>query len=253
MKLLIVGRTGAGKDCLRGMLEERGLSFVKSYSTRPPRTPDEDTHLFVTPEQADELMGRGHVVTRSVINGNEYFSTIEEVRAHDAYIIDPHGLHELCARMPWDDFMVVYLRAPKAARRRAAMGRVGTEARNEELRTFERRDADEDGQFSAFERELASGGVRRIPNVFCVRECENDYDPASMRTLASEIADAMRAHDHEGPRVQLIAHTPCSEQVVATAARTCYSKDDPQRLWSSEAVTGDKAARLIRRLRESGF
>ena len=43
--VLIAGRTGAGKDTLVKELINREFRGVKSYTTRPKRTPDEDTHI----------------------------------------------------------------------------------------------------------------------------------------------------------------------------------------------------------------
>ena len=56
MKVLVIGRTSTGKDALRNILEEKyGWKFVHSHTTRPKRTPTEDTHVFVTKEYADSV------------------------------------------------------------------------------------------------------------------------------------------------------------------------------------------------------
>ena len=45
--ILIMGRTGSGKDYLAKQLAKQGLSILPSYSTREPRHPGENTHIFI--------------------------------------------------------------------------------------------------------------------------------------------------------------------------------------------------------------
>ena len=110
MKLLIVGRTATGKDTLRESLEKfTNMTFVKSYVTRPRRYPDEDTHIFVTKEQANEIMKTDTVIARTTIADNDYFATKSQVENADGYIIDPIGIYELINKMPDTDFLILYL------------------------------------------------------------------------------------------------------------------------------------------------
>ena len=103
-KLLIVGRTASGKDTLQYALEKRGLTFVKSYSTRPKRNPNEDTHIFIQP---DQVVPKDEMAAYTVINGYEYFATKDQVKDADAYIIDPEGLKMLVANMPETKFHIL--------------------------------------------------------------------------------------------------------------------------------------------------
>lgn len=51
-------------------------------------------------------------------------------------------------------------------------------------------------------------------------------------------------------KLTLLAHTPNPDQVVATAARLCYSSQKPEEIWS--ALSSKEQATLIRKLRSAG-
>lgn len=101
MKFLIVGRTASGKDTLREVLERKyGWRFVKSYTTRQKRYPDEDTHVFVSKEYAASVADK--VAVTHFDNGNgldEYFATRRQVEEADAYIVDPNGFRQVVKAM----------------------------------------------------------------------------------------------------------------------------------------------------------
>ena len=54
--VLIVGESGSGKSTICDELTKRyGLKQVKSYTTRPRRSEDEDGHTFISDEEFKEL------------------------------------------------------------------------------------------------------------------------------------------------------------------------------------------------------
>ena len=56
--VLIVGESGSGKSTICDELTKRyGLKQVKSYTTRPRRSEDEDGHTFISDEEFKELEG----------------------------------------------------------------------------------------------------------------------------------------------------------------------------------------------------
>ena len=150
-KILIVGRTGSGKDYLANRLCDRGFTQVKSYTTRPKRTENEDTHIFITKEEAIKYRDR---VAQTVIADNEYFATREQVRNNDIYIIDPKGLYQLISNMPREDFIIIYVTALSKCRYNSALSRVDKKDYNSELYTLTVRDKSESKQFSEFENTI---------------------------------------------------------------------------------------------------
>jgi len=197
MKFLIIGRTGTGKDTLRKILEEKyGFTFVKSSTTRKRRYPGEDTHVFLTKEEAAAVPEKEKVAVTYIKNGDEvdeYFASRQDVKKADAYIIDPDGATMLLKNMPDEQFEIVYLYAADRARQKAmAVNRAEDKA--EAAKIFEARYASEDDEFSSMET------MMRSTTDFC-RNCHNVlpwlniYDKDAMERLAAAIAQRMLFHN----------------------------------------------------------
>lgn len=175
-RLLIIGRTASGKDTLADALRRScGMTFVKSCTTRPRRTPDEDTHVFLTEQQAEPLVRDAVAYTK--IGDYIYFTTAQQVMETEGYVIDPIGMRMLCTNMPDTSFVIAYVHADSTERRQHALRR-GDAAR--ESAAFAARDASEDAEFDGFERDIAAydaGDAAALPkNVASVICIENRYD-----------------------------------------------------------------------------
>lgn len=175
-RLLIIGRTASGKDTLADALRRScGMTFVKSCTTRPRRTPDEDTHVFLTKQQAEPLVQDAVAYTK--IGDYIYFTTAQQVMETEGYVIDPIGMRMLCTNMPDTPFVIAYVHADSTKRRQHALQR-GDAAR--EAAAFAERDVSEDAEFDRFERDIAAydaGDTTALPkNVTAVISIENRYD-----------------------------------------------------------------------------
>lgn len=190
MTYLIVGRTGTGKDTLAAKLSEHGLKCVKSYTTRPRRSQDEDTHIFISKEEADKITDR---VAYTAINGYEYFATSDQVKNADIYIIDPNGLYELTANMPDETFYVIHMTADAMRRKINAVHRADDKIKEEMI--FDKRDASENDQFTEFENKINADDGSLPRNITCVIPFENDYDINSINNLAKELSLGKTLHD----------------------------------------------------------
>ena len=184
-KLLVIGRTATGKDTLAAEMAKLGLSFVKSYTTRPKRSEDEDTHIFVSDVEADALWDDAAATT--VINNLRYFATKTQVEENDAYIIDPRGMYELLGNMPETDFAIVYLKADKSESRKRALDRVSDERREDEAKVFNARYASEDAQFCDFEEKIEQGADAFPENIVKVYVYENDFTPDVLQDAAADV------------------------------------------------------------------
>ncbi len=154
-KFLIVGRTASGKDALKNILTSKyGWTFVKSYTTRPRRTDSEDTHIFISKTEADQVPDTDRAAYTE-INGCEYFATNEQVRDCMAYIIDPTGLYMLMRNMPDTDFIVVYM-MPKDREIQKEKALKRSDDADHEMLVFEARSESEQDQFDRFEQVLKS-------------------------------------------------------------------------------------------------
>lgn len=89
--LLIVGKSGSGKSTLCKYMEETyGLKQVRSYTTRPCRGSDDDTHIFVNDEKFDTLTD--DMCAYTLFDGHRYCATNRQVDECDLYVIDVAGI-----------------------------------------------------------------------------------------------------------------------------------------------------------------
>lgn len=86
---LIIGPSGSGKtELANGLAKKYYLTPVESYTTRPPRYPDELGHIFVTEEHFNAL---GEMCAYTEYNGHQYGVTKNILDASDIYVIDTDG------------------------------------------------------------------------------------------------------------------------------------------------------------------
>ena len=90
----IMGETASGKDTLtKKLCEDTGMKAIVSYTTRPRRTNEGDTHIFVDDSVYEQM--KDNLAAYTEINCFRYWTTIEQIYDNDIYIIDPNGLETL--------------------------------------------------------------------------------------------------------------------------------------------------------------
>ena len=90
----IMGETASGKDTLtKKLCEDTDMKAIVSYTTRPRRTNEGDTHIFVDDSVYEQM--KDNLAAYTEINGFRYWTTIEQIYDNDIYIIDPNGLETL--------------------------------------------------------------------------------------------------------------------------------------------------------------
>lgn len=121
--VLIVGESGSGKSTICDELTKRyGLKQVKSYTTRPRRSEDEDGHTFISDEEFDKLE---NICAYTYFDDHRYCATREQIDNSDLYIIDPYGVRYFMETYDGRKIpMVVYIHADKRIRRKR-MGKRG--------------------------------------------------------------------------------------------------------------------------------
>lgn len=107
MKIVIVGKTGAGARTLADALEKAdGLKVLKSCTTRQPRSKDDmERYHFLTEKEADQIAVK-HLYTE--IGETKYFSKEEDVNAADILVVDPDGLMDITALLPDESIYLIY-------------------------------------------------------------------------------------------------------------------------------------------------
>ena len=85
----IIGETSSGKDTLtKKLCDETGMKQIISYTTRQRRTDEGDTHVFVDDSVYEQMRADDKIAAYTEINGNRYWSTIDQLYENDVYIIE---------------------------------------------------------------------------------------------------------------------------------------------------------------------
>jgi guanylate kinase len=142
--LLIIGRTASGKDSLVNKLCERtGLQAVISYTTRPRRENEGDTHIFTTKAAYEQRKADGNIAAYTEIAGNLYWTTVDQLYMNDIYIIDYDGMKTLKAlNLPNLRLVSIYINVPDKIREERALN-----YRKDNKEVFRIRDFSETRQF----------------------------------------------------------------------------------------------------------
>lgn len=147
--LCVLGRTSCGKDTLVNKLCERtGLTAITSYTTRPRRNGEGNTHIFSTKEVYEQMCAEGNIAAYTNIAGNDYWTTIEQLYQHSIYIIDPKGVETLRKLdLPNLRIVTVYINTPDDIRKERALNK-----RGDDRIAFIKRDMAEREQFKTMLR-----------------------------------------------------------------------------------------------------
>jgi guanylate kinase len=142
--LLIVGRTASGKDSLVEKLCERtNLRAITSYTTRPRRENEGDTHIFTTEEVYAQMQAEGKVAAYTQISGYHYWTTINQLYDNDLYIIDYKGIQTLRElNLPNIRLVTIFVNTPDKIREERALNK-----RKDDKFVFRKRSLDEATQF----------------------------------------------------------------------------------------------------------
>jgi len=93
-RIILVGCAASGKDHMRKRLEEKGLKYAVSYTTRPPREGEVDgkDYFFLSTEEATRMIDSAEFYEWVEFNGWIYGTTVEQMKNDDVFIMTPKGL-----------------------------------------------------------------------------------------------------------------------------------------------------------------
>ena len=147
--LLILGKSASGKDFLTNKLCERaGLNQLISYTTRPRRVNEGDTHIFVTESDYEQMKSEGKIAAFTQIGDYKYWSTTNQLYTTDCYIIDYTGLKTLRElNLPGLRFVTVFINTPDSVREDRALNK-----RKDDKIAFRKRSLAEREQFREMQK-----------------------------------------------------------------------------------------------------
>ena len=125
-KIIIVGKGGSGKDHLRKIMEEFGLDYCKSYTTRPIREGEENGKDYIFIGEND-IPKKKDLYESVYFNGWFYGTPKDEFDKSNLFIMTPKGVSSL-KKSDRKKSIILYIEANEEVRR---------------TRLLERKDADD--------------------------------------------------------------------------------------------------------------
>lgn len=157
--MCVMAESAAGKDKLVNELCNRNhLTQLISYTTRARRANEDDTHIFVDEEIYQQMKDDNNIAAYTYINGNHYWSTINQLYESDFYVIDPRGVESLKAlNLPNLHLVTVYVNVPEDVRKERA------KLRGDDMNVYRNRCLSEREQFRDMKKNMNVDYV--VPNI----------------------------------------------------------------------------------------
>lgn len=108
--ILICGASGSGKSSVADKLHDLyGWKSIDSYTTRPKRSENEGTHIFVSDDEFNKI-NPASMVAYTEFSGYRYCATTDQVEEAQMYVIDPFGIKTFFERYRGNkNVLIVYL------------------------------------------------------------------------------------------------------------------------------------------------
>lgn len=157
--MCVMAESAAGKDKLVNELCNRNhLTQLISYTTRARRANEDDTHIFVDEETYQQMKDDNNIAAYTYINGNHYWSTINQLYESDFYVIDPRGVESLkTLNLPNLHLVTVYVNVPEDVRKERA------KLRGDDMNVYRNRCLSEREQFRDMKKNMNVDYV--VPNI----------------------------------------------------------------------------------------
>lgn len=109
-RIILVGPGASGKDFMRKRLEERGMTYAVSYTTRPPRPGEEDgkDYFFLSQAQCQAMQDEDEFYEVIDFNGWSYGTTLKQFYRDDVFIMTPSGLSHLSKEDRAKSFVIFF-------------------------------------------------------------------------------------------------------------------------------------------------
>jgi guanylate kinase len=113
LRFILVGPTCSGKTYLRKKMENRGIIFMISYTSRPPRENEEDAvhYHFRSKEEFEKLIKDDFFHEYTEYNGFYYGTGLNEWRMGGGFVMEIDGINHISVDDRKDCF-IIYLDTP---------------------------------------------------------------------------------------------------------------------------------------------
>lgn len=117
-RIILAGKGGSGKDYLKDILVNQGLSYSVSHTTRPPRSGEVNgrEYYFVNDSEFESMLEQEQFYENNSFNGWKYGTSLFEFATKNVFILTPSGIADL---EPEDrlESIIIYLDIDEKIRR----------------------------------------------------------------------------------------------------------------------------------------
>jgi guanylate kinase len=109
-RIILVGPGASGKDFMRKRLEERGMRYAVSYTTRPARPGeiDKKDYYFLSEAECQAMKEADEFYEAIDFNGWTYATTVRQFYRDDVFIMTPSGLSHLSPEDRSSSFVIFF-------------------------------------------------------------------------------------------------------------------------------------------------
>ncbi|MDD3224363.1 MAG: AAA family ATPase [Clostridium sp.] len=115
--ICLVGESGSGKSTIALELEKIGCNYIKSYTTRPKRSDNEDGHIFVDKDYISKFK-KQDIIAYTEFDGHAYWSARSQYKNKgiSVYVIEPLGAAEFKSIVLDSRVIIIYLKTDSKTR-----------------------------------------------------------------------------------------------------------------------------------------
>jgi guanylate kinase len=109
-RIILVGKAASGKDHMRKTLESKGFKYSISYTTRPPRSSEENgkDYFFISEEVFKGMIERDEFYEHVAFNNWYYGTTKDQFYSNDVFIMTPYGISCIDSEDRKESFIIYF-------------------------------------------------------------------------------------------------------------------------------------------------
>lgn len=184
LKFIIIGKQASGKSFFLNLFKEKGLKTLKTHTTRPKRSEDENTYFF----HEESKLPPKDILASDRVNDHLYFTTKSDVLTSDVMVLTPSGAIEVTETFPEIGFRIIYLTADEKERDERLKDRVVLNNDLEKIQS--EREKWDNYNFKLWDEIIEKEKIDEIddlpPNILAISHIVNDYDKEQLNRYVEE-------------------------------------------------------------------